>query len=923
MPRLRRRGDSARITHIENTGAGAAPTQMTAAAQILHSRKIQRSGTTKQKKSASFPWQNDAWLMYDEIGELWFAINWAANNLSRVKLYAARVTDEDGDPAALSEGPAAELVADWAGGPGGQAAFLSRIGAHLALVGDSYIVGKTCYPDADEPGAAVKPADPTIRIGPVETPPDAPDVEWQAYSTDEISYDGGWRVNDGFDQFDISDADLIIRCWRPHPRRWSEAQSAVRSSLPILRELRGLTMHVSAQVDSRLAGAGILFVPQSITFAGPSAGQEGDAADGEDPFIRDLIEHMLTPIKDRDSAAAVVPLVVKVPDESIGKIEHISFAGALDEKAKDLRDEALRRFALGQDLPASIILGQEDSNHWCTLPHVRIMTESGWKTYDELRPGDLVLTLNHVTGLSEWQPVQRINVFDVTDEPMISLRGRRHTSTTTRSHRWPTIAGRWDKRERTWTTSGELLGQAQGVPETQDIYQRVIMAAPAADIPTEIKYSDALVELVAWYYTEGNGSVRPGRQRQQYVINQSHKVNPENCERIARALTVMFGPESAFEKGGRYSTPESVARREQARRLRADDPTISLNEIGRRLGVSGVMAGKYLTQDARLADDVPRWRTTTTSDGQMTRFLLNSAAGQIVLEHAPNRVVSLDFIRALTVSQLELFLDVSVRADGHLAGGTTRVLHQKEPERLDAFELAALLSGRSVRRYTETGIGRSAAGPVEKTMHVIAVSDKTSQSLKAGHVSETRHTGIVWCPTTENGTWLARDGDHAFFTGNSAWLTDEQSVRAHVAPMASAVCLALTIGWLQPALEELGLPDASDHMVWFDLSALIHQPDRSAIALDLHDRILISDEAVRRETGFNESDKPLPQEFTKRILLKLLSSGGDATPILRQLGIAIGSVDDGQGAPAGDVTPEPSITPSSDPRTIPELTEAP
>jgi hypothetical protein len=334
---------------------------VTAAAQILSGPKIQRTGPRKAGQSASLPWQQETWQLYDEIGELAFAIEWLASAVSRCRLIAAKVSDAGDDPEPVDQGLPADLVASWAGGPGQQSQFLGRCGAHLALVGDSYIVGRTVPPDD-----AADAADATPGAAPAEPADDQQDRElWQAYSTEETSFSTGlgWAVNDGTGKIRLSPDDLIIRCWNPHPRLFSEATSSVRPSLPVLRELRGLTMHVSAQVDSRLAGAGLLLLPQSMTFASP-AGQSGDAADGEDPFVRSLIEAMVTPIKDRDSAAAVVPLVARVPDEVVGKAQHMKFSTDLDDKAKDLRDEALRRLALGLNLPPEIVLGLGDTNHW-------------------------------------------------------------------------------------------------------------------------------------------------------------------------------------------------------------------------------------------------------------------------------------------------------------------------------------------------------------------------------------------------------------------------------------------------------------------------------------------------------------------------------------------------------------------------------
>lgn len=370
-PRMRR--GRAKLEYSSTDAKSGRTAHVTAAAQMLHGPKIKREGRRDQKAGSSLPWQSDVWELYDLIGELWYGINWLGNAASRARLIAAVLPAGGQEPVALDDGVASDLVTDFAGGPAGQSQFLARAGVHLTAVGDSYFVGRTVVDEPDDPldkPPVPGPGGPSTGLSPIGTAPAADaepaEQEWCAYSTDEVAYDSGtWRISDGAEQFEIGENDVIMRCWRPHPRRHYEAQSPVRPALPVLRELRGLTMHVQAQIDSRLAGAGILFVPQEMTFPTGQGAQGGDATEGEDPFIRDLLDAMLTPIKDRESAAAVVPLVVKVPADTIGKIQYITFSTPLDDKAKDLRDEALRRFALGMDMPPEIILGiGGETNHW-------------------------------------------------------------------------------------------------------------------------------------------------------------------------------------------------------------------------------------------------------------------------------------------------------------------------------------------------------------------------------------------------------------------------------------------------------------------------------------------------------------------------------------------------------------------------------
>src|SRR5690606_20323264 len=171
-----------------------------------------------------------------------------------------------------------------------------------------------------------------------------------------------------------------IAIWSPHPADSSVPDSPVRAALPVLRELVGLTQHVSAQIDSRLAGAGMLLMYASAARAiKRSMGLAED--DPRDPFTELLVQGMLTPIGDRDSAGAVVPLVVTIPDES-KKPEYLSFAAPLDQHSVGLREEAIRRIALSLDAPPELLLGQGTTSHW-----------TAWLTQEEVVDSHISPTL--------------------------------------------------------------------------------------------------------------------------------------------------------------------------------------------------------------------------------------------------------------------------------------------------------------------------------------------------------------------------------------------------------------------------------------------------------------------------------------------------------------------------------------------------
>jgi len=73
---------------------------------------------------------------------------------------------------------------------------------------------------------------------------------------------------------------------------------------------------------------------------------------------------MATAIHNRGDASALVPIVLQVAGEHVDKVKHVKFWTDLDEHAIELRNEAIRRLALGMDMPPEVLEGQADLNHW-------------------------------------------------------------------------------------------------------------------------------------------------------------------------------------------------------------------------------------------------------------------------------------------------------------------------------------------------------------------------------------------------------------------------------------------------------------------------------------------------------------------------------------------------------------------------------
>lgn len=338
---------------------------LTAAAARITTKTLSR--LTTRSATADSAWQADAWEMYDLIGEQRYLANVLGGRASQARFFVGRLSHEDvlADPEPVQD-PTLQNILDSVGlTAAGRAQLVLRSFINYFIAGEVYLVG---IPRAimaalrgEMPGA---PAPSSVDMVTMD------DLEWRALSMQEVRFKDQGRVVElqlpetrgGFHSLPL-DQVFLIRSWRQHPARGHEADSPTRSSLPVLRELVSLTMMVGAQTDSRLAGAGVFIVPDEARRAMLRAlGESEDSA--ENPLADALIEAMSTAIGDRSSAASFTPLVLTVPGEHADKFQHISFSTPFDKETQKLRDEAIRRLALGQDAPPEILLGMGSLNHW-------------------------------------------------------------------------------------------------------------------------------------------------------------------------------------------------------------------------------------------------------------------------------------------------------------------------------------------------------------------------------------------------------------------------------------------------------------------------------------------------------------------------------------------------------------------------------
>lgn len=268
----------------------------------------------------------EAWDMYDQVGELRYVANAIAGRMGQAELY----TEVDGKRQDPDDDPILALITSQ---------MTERLGLNLFVAGGGWLIG---LPKGEKEGRT--------------------NSEWIICSTIEVK-ESGQKTTIRGKEYDTNKV-YMQRIWDPHPAVWEQPDSPVLSALPVLREIVGLTQHISAQIDSRLAGAGVYWIPNEILSNPKVPANNGQQNFSDNPVLNAIMNAMLLPMEDRSNASSVVPLLLGAPGDWIDKIRFDSFATPFDENTKELLDGAIRRLALNLDAPPELLLGMGDSNHW-------------------------------------------------------------------------------------------------------------------------------------------------------------------------------------------------------------------------------------------------------------------------------------------------------------------------------------------------------------------------------------------------------------------------------------------------------------------------------------------------------------------------------------------------------------------------------
>lgn len=328
---------------------------VTASAQIVD---LSKSVEVRRQRLARREWQRYVWGFYRTLPEVRYPANYIGNALSRFTMRPAlldpdsptadpRVPESKNRPAII--GAAEDILAGLEGPQGGIGEIQRRYGLNMNIAADGYLF-----------------APPTER---------GRDAEWEFLSTNELRFtewrgagERAWRdpLGSGDDPTEddlIPDNAYLRRFWYSHPEYSQQADGPLEALKDDCQRLLDLNDSISGRILSRLASAGILFIPNSISMPITPQPEGSDLAD-MDPVIATIIDMMQKAIQNRGTAAGVMPIIMRGSDEAGEKIKHITLDRVIDEGEMRLRDELRTTITRGQDLPVEVQTGMGSSNHW-------------------------------------------------------------------------------------------------------------------------------------------------------------------------------------------------------------------------------------------------------------------------------------------------------------------------------------------------------------------------------------------------------------------------------------------------------------------------------------------------------------------------------------------------------------------------------
>lgn len=318
---------------------------ITAAASVH--RPGRKSNPNTDRHSIAKSWQIEAYRQVNICGEARYAATLFSNIAGRTEIGVSEPNAMIRKAVWVTSGAEVDAFAELAPTVRDRTKLVRDFMIHRVIAGECYLIARDRL-DID-------PEFESRRNEPV----------WEIVAVTEIQRVGeSWRVrHENGTWLDLRNGDPVIRMWNPDPEDRMEAWSPFRSLMSTLHEIEWLTRHIFTQVRSRLSSAGVWFLPDNLTFPAPppdavEGGADAIAAMNEaEQFLLSLASSSMDMLDHDEVALPSIVMADPVALANVNQSKLIQFWSEIDDKAMHLRSDAVRRFALGMDLPPEQVLG--------------------------------------------------------------------------------------------------------------------------------------------------------------------------------------------------------------------------------------------------------------------------------------------------------------------------------------------------------------------------------------------------------------------------------------------------------------------------------------------------------------------------------------------------------------------------------------
>lgn len=341
----------------------------------------------------------------------------------------------------------------------------------------------------------------------------------------------------------------------------------------------------------------------------------------------------------------------------------------------------------------------------CVSLDTEILTVDGWKRYDNISVNDPIYSFNLSTQTIESDRIQAINVSKDTTE-VVRFNSPSFEAVSTMNHRWVVCEA----------------DEAPRIKETYNIYKNKWPDYPILRVGDNTfkdnpNYSDSELKLIGWLLTDGHFKSSP------------------------------------------YTFELYQSERRTKNQFIYQDMIQTLNALGLQYKDGYEESIQYHTIYLNKCDTTIKW---------MKLF--------------PERELTAPFISELSQRQASIVMWSMIEGDGTLGENHTNITYTcSNLRQVDAFQYLAFIAGYATNFYeTSPEVHNSHpssnicyasvnnAKPIQITKPYYTVSVLRVQRAQIyPHHKSIETTEGVWCPTTSNGTWVARYNGKVFITGNS------------------------------------------------------------------------------------------------------------------------------------------------------------